>query len=206
MERASATPRALSLPYIRAKMGMWIFLLTEMLLFGGLFLLYAAYRTRYPADFHQAQGELDRALGTINTLVLITSSLMMALSVGSIRGGRSKRALAFQALTILFGAVFLGNKYFEWSTKIAHGLYPNAPVLLQRSRGQILFFSLYFIMTGLHAAHVVIGLIVIAVALTLTWRGEIRPGRFVILENTGLYWHLVDIIWIYLFPLFYLIT
>jgi cytochrome c oxidase subunit 3 len=189
-----------------SKIGMWLFLLSEILLFGGLFLLYSAYRYKNPFDFHLAAWELNRALGTLNTLVLITSSLTIALSIASIRKGDLKRSKLFLIVTIVLGLLFLMNKYFEWSAEIEHGVYPNSPRLLRRSKGEVLFFGLYYTMTGLHGLHVLVGLIVLSFMLILIMKRKVNANHFVPLENSGLYWHLVDIIWIFLFPLFYLIT
>jgi cytochrome c oxidase subunit 3 len=192
--------------YAGSKLGMWLFLFTEILLFGGLFLVYSVYRSMYQADFHEAAAGLSTVLGTINTVILITSSLTMALSISSFRRGDTGRSVMLQAATITLGLVFLVNKYFEWSGHIHEGLYPNAPDLLSRSHGQVLFYGLYYVMTGLHGLHVVAGLVIIGIMLALTMRQRIMPDDHGKLENAGLYWHLVDLIWIYLFPLFYLIT
>ena len=192
--------------YVGSKMGMWIFLLSEVLLFGGLFVLYAAYRFKFRSDFHLAAMELDKILGTLNTLILLTSSLTMALSISSIRKSRRASSSSYLAVTVLLGLLFLVNKYVEWSTKVGHGLYPNSPTLLERSNGEILFFGLYYAMTGLHGLHVMVGIGLLAVMFFFLLRGRIQSNDFILLENSGLYWHLVDIIWIFLFPLFYLIT
>ena len=189
-----------------SKVGMWLFLLSEIILFGGLFILYSSYRYKNPLDFHLAAWELNRVLGTLNTLILITSSLFMALSIFFIQKGDRRLSGLFLLVTIFLGLLFLGIKYVEWMAKIEHDLYPNSPRLLGRSKGEILFFGLYYSMTGLHGLHVLVGIFVLSVMLVLMMRGRINENRFVPLENTGLYWHLVDIIWIFLFPLFYLIT
>jgi cytochrome c oxidase subunit 3 len=185
---------------------MWLFICTEILLFGGLFLLYSMYRYKHPEAFHAASLELNRFDGTLNTAILITSSLTVALAIHFLRQDRRGRAMAFLLLTLLAGAGFLVVKGFEWTEKFRHGLFPDAPVLLARGKGQILYFGLYFMMTGLHAVHVLVGVGVLSVMLVLVSRSRITAGRPVLLENAGLYWHLVDIIWIFLFPLFYLIT
>ncbi len=189
-----------------SKIGMWLFLLSEILLFGGLFILYSTYRYKNPIEFHLAAWELNRVLGTLNTLILLTSSLTMALSIYSIQQGNRKGSVSFLMATIFFGFLFLIIKYAEWAAKIGHGIYPNSPRLLGRSKGEILFYGLYYSMTGLHGLHVVVGILVLSVMLFLMMKGKINENRFVPLENSGLYWHLVDIIWIFLFPLFYLIT
>lgn len=192
--------------YVGAKMGMWVFLFTEMLLFGGMFLLYSVYRTKYTADFHRAAADLDIVFGTANTVILLTSSLTMALSIAAISKAEKKVSLICQIMTVALGVFFLVNKYVEWSAHISHGIYPDSPVLLAMARGEIIFFSLYYVMTGIHGLHVLVGVGAIAVMIAFTERGAVVPADFVKLENTGLYWHFVDIIWIYLFPLFYLIT
>lgn len=189
-----------------SKVGMWLFLLSEIILFGGLFLLYSSYRYKNPLDFHLAAWELNRVLGTLNTLILITSSLSMALSIFFIQKGDRRLSGFFLLITIFLGLLFLGIKYLEWTAKIEHGLFPNSPRLLGRSKGEVLFFGLYYSMTGLHGLHVLVGIFVLSVMLVLMIRGKIDENRSIPLENTGLYWHLVDIIWIFLFPLFYLIT
>src|SRR4030066_1769499 len=192
--------------YTGSKIGMWLFLLSEIILFGGLFLLYSSYRYKNPLDFHLAAWELKRALGAIHPLILIPSSLSMALSIFFIQKGDRRLSALFLFATILFGILFLGIKYVEWTAKIDHGLYPNSSRLLGRGKGEVLFYGLYYSMTGLHGLHVLVGIFVLSVMLVLMVRGKIDENRSVPLENTGLYWHLVDIIWIFLFPLFYLIT
>jgi len=192
--------------YTGAKIGMWLFLLSEILLFGGLFILYSTYRYKNPIEFHLAAWELNRVLGTLNTLILLTSSLTMVLSISSIQKGNRRESASFLMATIFFGLLFLTIKYAEWAAKIGHGIYPNSPRLLGRSKGEILFYGLYYSMTGLHGLHVLVGILVLSVMLFLTMKGKIHENRFIPLENSGLYWHLVDIIWIFLFPLFYLIT
>ena len=189
-----------------SKIGMWLFLLSEILLFGGLFILYSTYRYKNPIAFHLAAWELNRVLGTLNTLILLTSSLTMALSIYFIQKGNRKGSASFLMATIFLGFLFLIIKYGEWATKIGHGIYPNSPRLLGRSKGEILFYGLYYSMTGLHGLHVLVGILVLSVMLFLMMKGKINENRSIPLENSGLYWHLVDIVWIFLFPLFYLIT
>jgi cytochrome c oxidase subunit III len=190
-----------------ARLGMWLFLLSEILLFGGLILLYAVYRTRNPADFHAASLELSRAVGTLNTAVLLTSSLTAALAVQCARDGKSSRLIAFfLSATIALALIFLVVKGFEWAEKFRHGLVPGTPSLLAHSKGEVLYFGLYFVMTGLHALHLAVGIGVLSVTIASTLRGRVKAARMGLLENAGLYWHLVDIVWIFLFPLFYLIS
>jgi cytochrome c oxidase subunit 3 len=188
------------------KMGMWFFLFTEILFFGGMFLLYAIFRSKYAQDFHTAAAEENLLLGTINTVILLTSSFTIALSISAVKRGENILSSHLQAATIFMGLAFLAIKVFEWRTKIILGIYPDSPVLLKFGKGEILFFGLYYVMTGLHGLHVLIGCIVIAFMFFFTRRETINRGDYARLENTGLYWHLVDIVWIYLYPLFYLIT
>ncbi len=191
--------------YVSAKLGMWLFLFTEILLFGGMFLVYSEYRQVNTAEFHEAGMEMNVTIGAVNTLILLTSSLTMALSISALKNNAKMRSAFFQAITIVLGIAFLVNKYFEWSDHIRHGFYPDSPKLLAMSHGKILFFGLYYVMTGIHALHVLIGISVIGFILILTLRNIVSGENYVKLENAGLFWHIVDIIWIYLFPLFYLI-
>jgi cytochrome c oxidase subunit III len=190
----------------RGKIGMWLFISSEVLLFGGLFLLYAMYRYKNPLDFHNGALELSRFFGTLNTAILITSSLAVALSIFYFKADKKEKAELALLATIVFGLAFLVIKGFEWGEKFMHGLYPQAPHLLALPKGEILYFGLYFMMTGLHALHVLIGICIFSVILFWIRNKRLPVTRSLVLENTGLYWHLVDIIWIFLFPLFYLIT
>jgi cytochrome c oxidase subunit 3 len=190
----------------RARVGMWLFLLSEILLFGGMFILYSAYRYRYPSDFHQGSQEMEVLLGTLNTLLLQTSALIMTLSVVALQRGNRRLSTYLLIGTMVLGLIFLGIKGSEWWSKIKDGIYPNSPVLLARPKGQILYFSLYYAMTGLHGFHVFVGICVLLVMLVFLLTGRLHSSRVVPLENSGLYWHLVDIIWIFLYPLFYLIA
>jgi cytochrome c oxidase subunit III len=190
-----------------SRVGMWLFILSEILIFGGLFLLYAMYRAKHPADFHAASLELSRVDGTLNTVILLTSSLTAALAVFSTQELNKQRStVLYLAATVACGLAFLVVKAFEWGTKFEHGLYPRAAVLDARPHGEILYFGLYFTMTGLHALRVIIGMCILSVVLAWVARGKINQQRSAILENGVLYWHLVDVIWIFLFPLFYLIS
>jgi cytochrome c oxidase subunit 3 len=190
-----------------SRVGMWLFILSEILIFGGLFLLYAMYRAKHPADFHAGSLELSRFDGTLNTIILLTSSLTAALAVYSTQElAKPKHTAWYLRATIGFGLAFLVVKAFEWGAKFEHGLYPRAAVLDARPHGEILYFGLYFTMTGLHALHVIIGMVVLSFVLAWVSRNKITQARSAILENGVLYWHLVDVIWIFLFPLFYLIS
>lgn len=191
---------------IGARMGMWLFLFTELILFGGMFILYSVYRYKYPADFHLAAKELNTIVGTFNTAILLTSSLTMALSITAIQRKQKSLSMFFQFITIVLALGFMVNKFFEWSAKFHHGIYPGSETLLSKPSGEIVFFGLYYVMTGLHGLHVIIGVVLISVMMRFTSKGIINNDSYVKLESAGLYWHLVDIIWIFLFPLFYLIT
>jgi cytochrome c oxidase subunit 3 len=194
-----------SIDYTGAKFGMWLFLFTELILFGGMFLLYSVYRQVHTAEFHEAANEMSLFFGAANTVILLTSSLTMALSISAIKRGSKVHSMLFQAVTVILGIAFLGNKVIEWREHILHGFYPDSPQLLAMSHGKILFFGLYYVMTGIHGLHVLIGISIICFVLILTKLDRVSSMDYIKLENTGLFWHLVDIIWIYLFPLFYLI-
>ena len=191
---------------LTSKTGMWLFLFTEMLLFGGLFVVYSVYRFRNPLAFHLAAGELSVFIGTLNTVILLTSSATIAMSVTAMQKQNKKLTLLLLGITILLGIAFLVNKYFEWGGHIREHIYPGSSVLALRGQGDVLFYGLYYFMTGLHALHIVIGLVFIGFITVFVVRNKVNPENFVLLENSGLYWHLVDLIWIFLFPLFYLIT
>mgnify|MGYP005857893547 FL=1 len=249
--------------YTGSKMGMWVFLYSELMLFSGLFIVYAFMRYSYPEAFHTAHLELDQALGTVNTLVLLTSSLTMAMSITAIQRGQRKLCVWLLLTTLGFAVGFLVIKYMEWSAKISHGVYPGGEKLIAYPTGEQAFFNIYYAMTGLHGIHVLVGMgLILWMAfyvkhipirrmtfskdLGLTdapvfdgskvalqdetgktlWNTEdigenvervevlvhykpkeknIIAKDYVAVENVGLYWHLVDIIWIFLFPLYYLI-
>ena len=188
------------------KLGMWIFLFTELFLFGGLFLVYSIFRAKYSAEFHIAAGELNAFIGTMNTVFLLVSSMTVAMALTAIQKGERKLALFLLLTTILLAALFMMNKYIEWSHKFEYGIYPGSPVLKNMSHGELLFFGLYYMMTGLHALHVLIGMVLLSINVVKVRAGKVNSSRFLMLENSALYWHLVDLIWIFLFPLLYLIT
>jgi len=188
-----------------SRLGMWLFLFTELLLFGGMFLVYAVYKFIHTEQFHIAAKELNTLFGALNTIILLTSSLTIVLAIVAISKGQKYLSLFFQLMTLAMAAGFLVNKFFEWSAKISHGIYPGSDALLEKESGEILFFGLYYVMTGLHGLHVIIGMVLIGVMTWWTWKEKINQDSFVKLESAGLYWHLVDVIWIFLFPLFYLI-
>ncbi len=190
-----------------SKVGMWLFIFTELMLFGGLFIVYAVYRYMNSEAFHLAAEELNRTMGAVNTIILLISSMTIAMSTTTLQLKKKGYTMALLSVTVLLGLTFLVNKYFEWGVKFEHGIWPGSPQMLSEfSQGEILFFGLYFTMTGLHVIHIIIGLIIIGFAMVKVQRGTVNENRASLLENAGLYWHLVDLIWIFLFPLFYLIT
>jgi cytochrome c oxidase subunit 3 len=189
-----------------SKLGMWLFIFTELLLFGGLFIVYSIYRFLNPEAFKMAGEQLNTTIGAINTIVLLVSSMTIAMSTTALQKKNKKLVIFLLAVTLALAVVFLVNKYFEWGLKFSHGIFPGSEFMkTDFSEGEILFFGLYFVMTGLHALHIIVGMIIIAFALAGVQAGKVHADRPSLLENAGLYWHLVDLIWIFLFPLFYLI-
>ena len=178
-----------------AKLGMWLFLATELLLFGGLFAAYAIYRAKYPEMFMQGSKSLDVVLGSVNTVILIFSSLTVAIAVKAIQENRIKLVKIMLWVTIICAAIFAVNKYFEYTYKFGKGIFP----------GTDIFYSIYFAATGVHMLHVFIGMAVLGVLLRKVYKGKYSKDNYTAIEIGGLYWHLVDLIWIYLFPLLYLV-
>ncbi len=189
-----------------SKLGMWLFLFTEILLFGGLFIVYFVYRSINSEAFLQASLQLNVTMGTINTVILITSSMTVAMSITALQKGKEKLSINLLWITLLFAIAFLINKYFEWNAKIGHGIFPGMEHYNELESGEKLYFFLYYFMTGLHAVHIIVGAIFIGFVIKGIQEGKVHAKRISLLENSGLYWHLVDLIWIYLFPLFYLIN
>jgi len=192
-----------------AEFGMWIFLATEVMFFGGLFLVYGIYRLEYQQTFAAASRHLDLFWGTTNTLVLLSSSLTMALAVHAAHAGRRKPLVAFLAATVLLGSLFLGIKFYEYYHKYEERLMPlfGLPFEFEAmpAAGAPLFFQLYFTMTGLHALHMIIGVALLGVLTVLAWKGRLLGDYSTPVHISGLYWHFVDIVWVFLFPLLYLI-
>ena len=190
------------------KFGFWLFLATEVLLFGGLFVAYVVFRNMYPQMFMDAHQHLNRTMGAVNTVVLICSSFTMAMAVRAAQTSKQRQQVVFLLFTMFLAAVFLVIKYFEYSEKIAHGLLPGfwyAPHDPGAPVNGNLFFGLYFMMTGLHGVHVLAGIVAMTWVLTKAVKSRFSSSWHTPIELVGLYWHLVDLIWIYLFPLFYLI-
>ncbi len=199
-----------------AKLGMWLFLVTEILLFSGMFVAYAVYRAWHPEVFAHASELLDWRLGGLNTVVLLASSFTVALSIHFVQKGENDKVTVLLILTLLCAAIFMVVKYFEYSGKFDHGVFPGAAFAPHGEGGghdyaeydmpfAAQFFSIYFVMTGIHGVHVLVGMGLFAWLVTRVIRGHFSPEWYTPVELTGLYWHLVDIIWIFLFPLLYLI-
>ena len=200
-----------------SSLGMWIFLGTEVMFFGGLFCAYLIYRGMYFGDFAAASTSINALLGGINTAVLICSSLTVVLAIWAAQTARRGMLLLMLVLTMIFGLAFLGIKAKEYKDKFEehhvpgatfsfeHEQIPSHPGEYANPRHAEIFFALYFIMTGLHALHMIVGLGIFIWLFWMAWKGRFTPGYHTPLEVGGLYWHFVDIIWIYLFPLLYLI-
>ncbi|WP_439184887.1 cytochrome c oxidase subunit 3 family protein [Carboxylicivirga taeanensis] len=188
-----------------SKLGMWLFIFTELLLFAGLFIVYGVYRYLNPVAFHLAAEELSITVGTVNTIILLISSATMAMASTAIRLKNKQLTLLFLLATLFMAFMFMTNKYFEWKGKFGHGIFPGSDDLLRLGHGDTLFFGLYFFMTGLHALHIIVGFILITIVCYRVNNNTLTDNNPVLLDNSGLYWHLVDLIWIFLFPLFYLI-
>jgi len=188
-----------------ATLGMWLFLFTELILFGGLFLLYAVYLARYPHEFAAAGKELNILFGAVNTVVLLSSSLLAAMAVTAVQRGEQRSSVRLLLGTIGCALIFLAIKYVEWSAKFGHDIYPGSKRLLAGPPGEAVFFSLYYLTTGLHGLHVLIGGTLLGFVAVRVQQGKIDSSNYSWLENGALYWHLVDLIWIFIFPLYYLI-
>lgn len=191
-----------------AKLGMWLFLAQEVLFFSALFTAYIIFRYLYPETFVAAHYLLDNKMGGINTVVLLTSSLTMALAVRNAQISNTKGIVLNLVATIAFACIFLVVKYFEYSHKFHLGLLPGEAY--SYTGGEVpgrpeIFFSLYFCMTGLHGIHVIAGIIVLTWILIRAQKGHFNKDYYTPVENVGLYWHLVDLVWIFLFPLLYLV-
>ena len=194
--------------YQTSKFGIWLFMVTEILMFGGLFVGFAIFNNIYPEIFEEGATFLDWKMGAANTVVLLTSSLTMALGIHYIQV--DKRDLAFWNLvaTIACGAIFMVIKYFEYTHKFHLGLFPGGEFAYEgtmQTQNLALFFSFYFCMTGLHGLHVLTGMGLITWVTYRHYRGDFNPEYFTAVEGVGLFWHIVDLIWIYLFPLLYLV-
>ncbi|HTM52657.1 MAG TPA: cytochrome c oxidase subunit 3 [Pirellulales bacterium] len=192
-----------------AELGMWLFLVTEFMFFGGLFTAYMVYHGWYGQDFATGSHTMHLVLGTINTAVLLTSSFSMAVAVHAAAQGHRTMLIAMLLATITLGAVFLGIKAYEYHAKFVEGLVPfiaNSQFEMHANVGLETFLNLYFLMTGVHAAHMVIGIAILGTLVGAALRHRLPIQRSVLVHNVGLYWHFVDLVWVYLFPFFYLVT
>ncbi len=187
------------------KIGMWLFLYSEIILFGGLFVLYAVYFSRYTSEFIEGGRALDRMIGTINTVILLASSFTVAASITAVRRKNIKAASGFLIFSIFCGVVFLVNKYFEWGHKFHENIYPNSDKLVDGPPGINIFFGMYYIITGLHGLHIIAGTVLLSISTYMVVKRKINEDSYAMLDNSALYWHLVDLIWIFVFPLFYLV-
>lgn len=192
-----------------SKQGMWLFMVTEVLMFGGLFVAYAMLRSMFPDMFHAASHHLSWQLGATNTVILLLSSWTMVRAVTAAQRGNKESIIGWLVATLIFSCGFLVVKYFEYSAKIHHGLLPagfftaHDPALSHPKTP--LFFSLYFVMTGLHAFHVIVGMGLMIWLMKRAANDEFSPAFFTPVELVGFYWHFVDMVWIFLFPLMYLV-
>jgi cytochrome c oxidase subunit III len=190
-------------------LGMWVFLITEIMFFGGMFAAYTIYRSAYPTVFAVASTSLDVVVGAINTCVLLLSSFTMVMAVRAGQLGQRNMIIFFLIITLIFGCVFLGVKAYEWNNKYEENHMPGqAHFHLEGTQLQgpaKLFFSLYFAMTGLHALHMVVGVGILTFIILETKKGKYSADYYTPIDIAGLYWHFVDIVWIFLFPLLYLI-
>ena len=189
-----------------ANLGMWLFLGQEILFFSGLFMAYIAYRWMYPDTWLSAADMLDKGLGATNTVVLLTSSLTMVFAVREIEINRPKLAIRYLIATIFFAVVFLGIKAVEYAHKFEIGIFPGSHYMGDGVEGMAgLFFGVYFALTGLHAIHVIIGMGLLLWLVLKVKAGTVNQENHALAENIGLYWHLVDLVWIFLFPMLYLV-
>jgi cytochrome c oxidase subunit 3 len=194
-----------------ATLGMWLFLVTEIMFFGGMFAVYTIYRSWYPDVFAIASSSLNEIIGALNTGVLLLSSFTMVMAVRAGQLGQRKAIVIFLILTLLFGGIFLGVKAYEWNQKFEEHHIPGQAAfhldgVLPGDQGHAqLFFSIYFAMTGLHALHMVIGVGILLILIVQARKGRFSASYYTPVDVAGLYWHFVDIIWIFLFPLLYLI-
>ena len=189
-------------------LGMWIFLITEIMFFGGMFLAYTIYRSTFPHVFALASSSLNVYIGAANTVVLLCSSFTMVLAVRASQLGQKRAIIAFLILTLILGGIFLGVKAYEWNEKFVEHHVPGSTFHFEGTTEQghaQLFFSLYFAMTGLHALHMVVGVGLLAFLIYKTRQGTYTAEYNTPVDMVGLYWHFVDVIWIFLFPLLYLI-
>ena len=191
--------------YTGAKLGFWFFLFTELMLFGAMFLVFTFFFYRFTEDFVVASSTLNLYLGGLNTFILLISTYFMGMSLINLKNNEISKAKIKIYITIILSFVFLTVKYFEWMAEIHHGIYQDSELLNSKAHGEILFFGLYFTMTGLHGVHIIIGILLMTWVLVSINKKKTDNKRYILLENVALYWDLVHLVWVFLFPLFYLI-
>lgn len=192
--------------YTGSKLGLWLFLFTELMLFGAMFLVFSFYFFRHAQDFVLASETLNIILGGTNTFILLLSAYFMGISLFNVKENNIKKAKRAIYITIGLSIIFLVIKYFEWMAEIHHGIYPDSEALNALSHGKILFFGLYFTMTGFHGIHILVGIGVMIWAIKLINSKKITSKNYVVLENITLYWDIVHLVWVFVFPLFYMIS
>jgi len=185
--------------------GVWLFIFIELLLFAGLFLLYGVYRYQNPVAFSLAATELSVSSGVINTIILLAGSLTMAMTTLSIRSRNKMLSLLLLMTTLFIGFMFLVNRYYEWKGRVEFGLFPGSEELAQLGHGDVLFFGLYFFMTGLHALHLLVGFVILTLATVRVNNNTLTADNPDFIDKSGTFWHLATLIWVLVFPLFYLL-
>lgn len=191
---------------IGSKLGFWLFLFTELMLFGSMFLVFSFFFYRFGHDFVIASSHLHLTLGAVNTVVLLISTYFMGMASLNMKLNNIEKSKKMIYITIILSLIFLVIKYFEWMAEIHHGIYPDSEALNKLAKGEILFFGLYFTMTGFHGLHIIVGIGVMLWAIKLINNKKINTNKSVVLENIALYWDLVHLVWVFLFPLFYMIS
>ncbi|NQY52726.1 MAG: cytochrome c oxidase subunit 3 [Campylobacteraceae bacterium] len=191
--------------YEGAKLGFWFFLFTELMLFGAMFLVFTFFFYRFTEDFVLASSSLNILLGGLNTFILLLSTYFMGMSLIDLKNDEVQKAKIKIYITIFLSLAFLLVKYFEWMAEIHHGIYPDSALLNSKAHGEILFFGLYFTMTGLHGIHILVGIVLMLWVLSSISKEKTTGKNSIFLENIALYWDLVHLVWVFLFPLFYII-
>ncbi len=191
--------------YEASKLGFWLFLFTELMLFGAMFLIFAFFFYKHSADFVLSSSSLNIYLGGLNTFILLVSTYFMGIALVYLKDGNISKTKKNIYITIALAFVFLLVKYIEWSIEIHHGIYPDSSILNEKANGEILFFGLYFTMTGFHGIHIIAGIALMIWLLILINKNKITKTNYVLVENVSLYWDLVHLVWVFLFPLFYII-
>jgi cytochrome c oxidase subunit 3 len=190
---------------VGARLGMWFFLFTELMLFGGMFIAYAVYFFDYTDEFIIASRHMNVWLGGLNTVILLVSALTIGLSVLFLKADKVKTSKSFLLTTIILSIAFLTVKYFEWTAEFDNGIWPDSPTLTAMGHGENLYFGLYFTVTGLHAIHIILGIVAMIWIHRKISNSSITPKNFIVFENLALYWDYVHLVWVFAIPLFYMI-